>query len=411
MEYKDKNTKRAIAVFTIVVCLLAIAGGLSSTTYSNYFKEAYNVTSQQRGFIEIPREAPGILCALIISLLASFSDVKIAILAQLCSIIGLVVMGIFSPPYSIMLIFLFIESLGTHIFIPLNDSIGMSLAREGHVGKTLGHFKSRASLCTMATAFVVFIGYRFGFFSFKDKIIIPFVIAACLFAAAVILLIYLDRIMPKNIQKANNKGKILLRKKYIPYYITLVAYGCQKRIKLVFGPWIIIELLHRGADTLAILTILTSFVGAFFSKYLGRMLDEKGLRFTLVFEGIYLIIVASALGVAAGWLENGVISPDSIFVIAVYVIYVLSYILDQFNMVHAYMMKRIAIDPSEVTESLSVGLALDHIVAITVSSLFGIIWENFGAEYVFYITAATAVTQIIIGFYMSKKVYYKLENK
>ena len=411
MEYNDKNTRRAITIFTIIVCLSAIGTGLSSTTYSNYFKEVFNVTSQQRGFIEVPREAPGILCAVVISLLSAFSDVKIAILAQICSIIGLVVMGAFSPSYGVMLIFLFIESLGTHIFMPLNDSIGMSLAREGYVGKTLGHFKSRASLCTMATAFVVFIGYRFGFFSFQDKILIPFIIAASLFGIAVILLIYLDRIMPKNIKKVNNKGKLLLRKKYTPYYLTLIAYGCQKRIKLVFGPWIIIELLHRGADTIAVLTILTSFLGAFFSKYLGKLLDEKGLRFTLVFEGLYMILISAALGVAAGALQQGVFGADSIFIIAVYILYILSYMFEQFNMVHAYMMKRIAIDPSEVTESLSVGLAIDHVIAIIISSVLGIVWEKFGAQYVFYITAVTAIIQIGVGLYMQKKIYYSIDKK
>ena len=60
----------------------------------------------------------------------------------------------------------------------------------------------------------------------------------------------------------------------MPYYLTLVAYGCQKRIKLVFGPWIIFELMGKGADTVALLGIVTSFIGAFFSKYLGKLLDE-----------------------------------------------------------------------------------------------------------------------------------------
>ena len=53
----------------------------------------------------------------------------------------------------------------------------------------------------------------------------------------------------------------------MPYYLTLVAYGCQKRIKLVFGPWIIIELMGKGADTVALLGIVTSFDGAFFCIY------------------------------------------------------------------------------------------------------------------------------------------------
>ena len=59
----EKRIKRAIQIFAIIVCLTAITTGLTSTTYSNYFKEVFQVTSEQRGFIEFPRESPGILCA------------------------------------------------------------------------------------------------------------------------------------------------------------------------------------------------------------------------------------------------------------------------------------------------------------------------------------------------------------
>ena len=72
-------------------------------------------------------------------------------------------------------------------------------------------------------------------------------------------------------------------------------------------------------------------------------------------------------------------------------------------MVHAFMMRNLAIDPSEVTASLSVGLSLDHILAITVSAVLGVIWEKFGAEYVFFLTAATSLMQIGVGLYMGRQ--------
>ena len=128
----DTSTqKKAVRLFTIAICLIAVALGLSSANYANYFKEAYNVTSAQRGFIEIPRETPGILCAVIISALAGFSDVTVSILSQVLFVVGLIVMGCFSPGYGLMLVCLFINSFGQHLFMPLNDSIGMSLAKEG----------------------------------------------------------------------------------------------------------------------------------------------------------------------------------------------------------------------------------------------------------------------------------------
>ena len=400
---KKRQLQRAVVVFTLVVCLSAIAGGLGSATFSNYFKEVYHVDSAQRGFLEIPRESPGVLCALIISALAGFSDIGIAAVSQVLVMVGLMVMGAFSPSYGMMMIFLFIQSLGMHLFMPLNDAISMDLAREGEVGKTLGNFKSKANMCTMVTAFVIFAGYRWGFFSFEDKILKPFVIAAILSLIAAGLLVYMKKIMPRTQIQAKTKSKFAMRKKYMPYYLTLVAYGCQKRIKLVFGPWIIIELMGKGADTVALLGIVTSFIGAFFSKYLGKMLDEKGLKYTMIFEGGYLLVVIAALGAAAGALERGGLGSHGIWVFLAYCLYILAFLLEQFNMVHAFMMRKLAIDPSEVTASLSVGLSLDHILAITVSAVLGVIWEKFGAEYVFFLTAATSLMQIGVGLYMGRQ--------
>ena len=48
---KDK----AKQLFLAAIILLTVAQGLSSSVFSNYFKEVYQVDSVQRGFLEIPR--------------------------------------------------------------------------------------------------------------------------------------------------------------------------------------------------------------------------------------------------------------------------------------------------------------------------------------------------------------------
>lgn len=282
----DASThKKAVRLFTIALCLIAVALGLSAANYSNYFKEVYNVTSSQRGFIEIPRETPGILCAFIISALAGFSDVTISVFSQILFAIGLVVMGCFSPSYGVMLICLFINSFGQHLFMPLNDSIGMSLAKEGEVGQTMGNFKSKSNLFTMLTVYAVFIGFRSGIFSFETPVILPFALAVLFTTAAVIILIYLRKYIPKPSPAESKSPRFIVRKQYIPYYLVTIAYGCQKRIRLVFGPWLMVELLHMGADTLALLSIIVAFVDTFFSRFIGKMLDKKGLAVYPLFRG------------------------------------------------------------------------------------------------------------------------------
>ena len=48
---KKRQLQRAVFVFTLVVCLSAIAGGLGSATFSNYFKEGFwKYRENRRGF-------------------------------------------------------------------------------------------------------------------------------------------------------------------------------------------------------------------------------------------------------------------------------------------------------------------------------------------------------------------------
>lgn len=55
----EPSKKRAVRLFTLVIALTALANGLGSSIFSNYFNEVYHIDSIQRGFIEIPRRAPG----------------------------------------------------------------------------------------------------------------------------------------------------------------------------------------------------------------------------------------------------------------------------------------------------------------------------------------------------------------
>lgn len=399
----DSSThKKAVRLFTVAICLIAVSIGLSSANYSNYFKEAYQVTSAQRGFIEIPREIPGVLCAFVISILAGFSDVTISVISQILFVIGLIVMGCFSPGYGVMLAFLFINSLGSHLFMPLNDAIGMSLASEGNVGRTVGNFKSKSNLFTMLTACIVFIGFRSGFFSFKTRLIIPFIIAAVFGSIAVIILIYLRKYIPKPEPASDKNPRFIVRKQYIPYYLITIAYGCQKRIKLVFGPWLMVELLGMGADTLALLSIIIAFADTFFSRFIGKILDKKGLRFTLFFEGAYLAAISLILAFLAFGFENSLFAENRITLFIACIFYIIAMMMDQVNMIHAYLVRSLAVDSSEITKTLSVGLSVDHVMAVVISSVMGVVWSVFGAEYVFIMAAAASVVQFGVGAYVHR---------
>ncbi len=388
----EQNRQQAIRLFVAVLALTALADGLGNNIFSNYFNEVFHINSVQRGLIEIPREGPGVLCMVLVAALGALGNLWMSVAAQALVLVGFIVLGWMSPSYGVMLVFMFIHSLGMHLFMPLNDTISMDLAEKGQVGATLGKFKGVTTLFSMAAAVLVFWGFRSGFFSFETKRILPFALGAVVTAGAVVLLALMALTTP--MKSGVKRHKLLFRRQYMPYYMVTLAYGCQKRIRIVFAPWVIINLLGQGADTVALLTIVTYFARTLTAPIIGRLLDRLGVRNMLWAEAAYIAVSFSAMGVLAGMLARGSFQWDDWQIWLVFGAYVLCVLFEQFSIVHSYMMRSIALDPGEVTQTLSVGLSVDHVMAILASPIMGLVWNAWGVQYVFYLAAASVLLQI-----------------
>ena len=74
---------------------------------------------------------------------------------------GLLALALLTPSFGVMLIFLFINSMGMHLFMPLGDSIGMSIAEPDQVGHRIGQYASVKTAMGFAAGLLVFFGFRF----------------------------------------------------------------------------------------------------------------------------------------------------------------------------------------------------------------------------------------------------------
>ncbi|MCK5130012.1 MAG: hypothetical protein KAQ68_09175 [Clostridiales bacterium] len=202
-----RNIPNKLLLFFAVTAIVGLALGLSDMVFSNYFKDAYNVSAVQRGLIEFPRELPGLLCIILISILSFLGDIRIAIITQALSFIGVLALGLLTPTFAVMLIFLFINSLGMHLYMPVVDSIGMNLVEDKRkLGKRMGQYKSVNTAFQMIAGLFVFIGFRYDIFRFDTQIKWIFILSAALFLVALLLYIQMSRK-----QKVNRLRKNLLR--------------------------------------------------------------------------------------------------------------------------------------------------------------------------------------------------------
>ncbi|MCL2498933.1 MAG: MFS transporter [Defluviitaleaceae bacterium] len=397
-----KTQKKAFGLLLIAIALTALAGGLSEGLYSNFYFEVYDVSAAQRGFIEFPREIPGLIAVVIISLFAFMGEIRLAIVAQILSIIGLVLLGVFTPPFSIMLIFLFVNSMGMHLYMPLKDSISLKIIGSENTGQKFGVVNSVRTATAFVVGIIIFFGFRSGIFHFEGRVVHIFLIATLFFVGVVFILLKIRKLIgdpPIN----TGKGRFLFRREYKFYYILASLHGAHKQIAGVFGPWVLIEILLRQADTMAILGMIGSFLGIFFIPMAGRLADRWGVRTMMFVEGFSFIFIYVAFGVVSGGLSSGMLAVVGIPVILVYILFIFDRMTMQLGMIRTLYLRTIALDPSEISPTLSTGMSIDHVISIVGALLGGLAWAAWGPQYVFYIAAALSMGNVLVAACLPKK--------
>ena len=391
----DKQ-KKDLYLFFAVIAAVNIAIGFSDGLFSNYFKEVYNTNGFQRGLLELPRELPGVIVFFLVSAVACFGDITIAIAAQALAAIGLTVLGFLTPPFAVMLVFLFINSLGFHLYLPLKDSIGMSLAEPDKMGKRMGQFGGVQFAFLMVSGVAVFFLFRFGVFSFQKATKWTFIVSAVFYAVTLLLLIKLRRDVGQ-VRTKREKLKFIFRKEYKFYYLLAIVFGVQKQVMLVFGPWVLIETLGQQVDTIVFLGIIASLLGMFFMPQLGKWIDRFGVKRLLYADALSFIFVYLCYGLLTHLFNGGVITKVGLPLILTCSLFVVDRLSSQMGIIRTIYLKSIAIDPKDVTPTLSLSMMLDHIVSITVGILGGVIWITIGSQYIFYIVAVLSFVNLAVA--------------
>lgn len=393
MPTKKRNE---IYLFFAVIVAVNLALGFSDGLFSNYFKDVYNIDGRLRGLIEFPRELPGVLTFFLISAVSFFGDITIAIFAQGIAAVGLFVLGFVTPSFGVMLIFLFINSLGVHLYMPLRDSIGMSLSEPDQIGKRMGQFGGISFAVLTVAGLTVFFLFRFGIFSFESKIKWTFVVAAMFYLLAFAMMILL-KLETGQIRTKREKVKLLFRKEYKFYYLLAIVYGVQKQVMLVFGPWVLIETLGQRVDTIVLLGIMASTLGMFFMPQLGKWIDRFGVKKLLYADALSFIFVYLCYGALSQSFNTGTLAKVGFPVLLTCALFVIDRLSSQMGIIRVIYLKSIAKQPSDVTPTISLAMMMDHVVSIIVGVTGGLLWVTFGSHYIFYTVAALSLVNLVVA--------------
>ena len=404
----DKQKKDLYLFFAVIVAV-NLAIGFSDGLFSNYFKDVYHSDGLQRGLIEFPREMPGVIVFFLISSISFLGDITIATIAQGIAALGLMVLGFFTPSFGVMLIFLFTTSLGSHLYMPLRDSIGMSLAEPDMLGKRMGQFGGVSFAVLMVSGLAVFFLFRFGVFSFSSNIKWTFVVAAVFYIIAMFLFLKLRRNVGQ-VRTKREKLKLIFRKEYTYYYLLAVVFGVQKQVMLVFGPWVLIETLGQQVDSIVLLGIIASTLGMFFMPQLGKWIDRFGVKKLLFADAFSFIFVYLCYGLLTQHFNNGTLAKIGLPVLITSALFVVDRLSSQMGIIRVIYLKSIALQPSDVTPTLSLAMMMDHVVSIIVGVTGGVAWVTFGSHFIFYAVAALSLVNLAVAILVKdpKKVEVRL---
>ena len=393
MQEKRKNE---LYLFFAVIVAVNLAIGFSDGLFSNYFKDVYQVDGFLRGLIELPREMPGVITFFLVSALSFLGDITIAIFAQGIAAIGLMVLGLVTPSFGVMLVFLFINSLGAHLYMPLRDSIGMSLAEPDQIGKRMGQYAGISFAVLTVAGLTVFFLFRFGVFSFLSKTKWTFVVASVFYLLAMFMMIRL-KMETGQMRVKREKVKLIFRKEYKYYYLLAIVFGVQKQVMLVFGPWVLIETLGQHVDTIVLLGIIASTLGMFFMPQLGKWIDRFGVKKLLYADALSFIFVYLCYGALSQSFNTGALAKVGIPVIITCALFIVDRLSSQMGIIRVIYLKSIALTPSDVTPTLSLAMMMDHIVSIIVGVSGGLLWVKFGSHYIFYAVAALSLVNLAVA--------------
>lgn len=386
--------------FFALLSMVALGNGMSDAVYANYFKDAYHVDAVWRAFLEFPRELPGMLCMIVLALLPALGEIRVAMIAQILGALGLMALGLLTPPFALMCVFLFVNSMGMHLFFPLQDSIGMALAEPDRIGRRMGQYGSVRTAVSCVAGIIVFLGFRYGFFSFVTPIKWNFLFGAASFALAALAAFKLMGAAGPG-AKRRRGFHLTFRREYGTYYFLAMLSGVQKQIAYVFGSWAIIELLGKGADVMSLLVILSNFMGIFFIHLIGRWLDKLGIKAMLYLDALTFIGVYVIYGVFVGGVAGGQYAAGGWAGLAIMAMFILDRLSMQVGVVRSVYLRdlvcQINAPGEEVAAALSTGISLDHIVAIIAAQLSGLVWKYVGPQYVFFAAAVFSLGNLYVA--------------
>ena len=362
--------------FFLSLILFALSYGLYKGVIDNYLAEIVGMSAFDKGVSEFFRELPGLALVFLLAVFYTFSAERFYRIGALIMLAGMAAQSIVPPGRVLVILCIFVYSLGEHIQLGMRSTLSLQYAQEGRGGEGLG-LQGSVYQIGMLAGYIIIIAAFALLDSSTALFRWVFAVSAAIIAVGVIPTLR----MHGNSQTDDTKRRFYFRKKYTKYYMLEVFYGARKQVFLTFGPYVLVLFYGANAMVISLLFAVSSVCCFIASPIVGKIIDRFGYKIVMISDTLILVIVCFFYGFA-----HHIFPMRTAFIVCC-VNYVLDSVISLASMASNVYVQDISDNADEVRATISTGVSVNHLITILIALFGGWIWKSLGIETLFILSA------------------------
>ena len=359
------------------VCLgiMAAANALAFATWSallnNFAIEEVNFTGREIGILQSLREIPGFLAFTAVFCLLFIREQRFAIVALICMGLGTAATGYFPTEYGFYLTTI-VMSVGFHYFETVNQSLSLQWLPKGEAPRIMGQLMAVGSFATIAAYALIFITWNWLELDFHLVYLAGGVVT-------IAMAVFAWLAFPQYKEEVAQHKHLVLRHRYWLYYALTFMSGARRQIFVVFAGFLMVEKFGFSVPAITAMFLANAVFNLYIAPKIGSLIVKWGERRALICEYIGLIGVF----VAYAFVKNPWIAVS---------LYLIDHAFFAMAIAQKTYFQKIA-DPADIAPTTGVAFSINHIAAVGIPVVFGLIWLKSSAA-VFLVGAAMAMVSL-----------------
>ncbi len=377
-----KDTKQLFRILALASFFLFFGFNVWQAIFNNFAVEEIGVSASQIGVLQSLREVPGLMGFVLGFLALWLSEMRIMALSVLLMGLGMVVTG-WAQGLGILILGSMVMSIGFHFFYPSNSSVVLMGVGKEEAPKFLGRLRSVSSFAAVIGTLVVWIfvdGVQVGSLSIP-----PWGYRTTLWVTGGVVIVgsFLAMRNGRRQGSQREKRKVAFRRDYWLYYLLTFMMGSRRHIFTTFAIFMLVQVHGIRVRETATLFLVNHMINTYASGQLGKLVARFGERKVLTFNFVGLI------GVFLGYAYVS-------YLPVLFALFVLDHIFFGFNLAIDSYFQKIAHSPEEITSNVSLAQTINHVSALVVPVLGGILWEQIAPSATFLAGVGIAMVSLVL---------------